>query len=70
MTPEPRVAFFERIGARMRAARKARGMSQGQVGRHLGVSGVAVHNWETAKHRPDLFDLRRVEALLGQEITR
>lgn len=70
MTPEDRVIFYERIGLRIRAARTARRLTQRDLAERLGVTDVTVHYWESAKHRPDLFDLRRIEAALGQEVTR
>ena len=43
----------EKIGARIREARLARGLSQEQLGEKLGVSFQAVSTWETGKYIPD-----------------
>ena len=42
-----------RIGRRIRDARKARGLSQEQLGEKLGVSFQAVSTWEQGKYIPD-----------------
>lgn len=39
-------------GERLRAARKARGWSQRELGRRVGVSGAAVSRWEMDRTRP------------------
>ncbi len=41
------------IGKRIRSARKAKGMSQEQLGKKLGTSFQAVSTWETGKFLPD-----------------
>ena len=43
----------QKIGSRIRAARKARGLSQEQLGEKLGVSFQAVSTWEQGKYIPD-----------------
>lgn len=60
--------FYQKLGGRLRNARKAKGWTQLRLGVEIGTSAVAVHNWETGLRRPDLFTLRRLEAALGQEI--
>jgi transcriptional regulator with XRE-family HTH domain len=67
MTPRERM-FYTALGNRIRKAREANGMSQPQLGRRIGVTGVAVHYWETAKHRPQVFTLREIERVLGREL--
>ena len=41
------------IGERIRAARKAKGLSQEQLGEKLDISFQAVSSWETGKFIPD-----------------
>jgi GTP pyrophosphokinase len=41
------------IGERIKAARKAKGLSQEQLGEKLGISFQAVSSWETGKFIPD-----------------
>lgn len=43
----------EIVGKRIKAARKAKGLSQEQLGEKLGVSFQAVSTWETGKNIPD-----------------
>ena len=43
----------ELIGSRIKAARKAKGLSQEQLGEKLGVSFQAVSTWETGNILPD-----------------
>ena len=43
----------QKIGSRIRAARKARGLSQEQLGEKLSVSFQAVSTWEQGKYIPD-----------------
>jgi GTP pyrophosphokinase len=41
------------VGRRIRAARKAKGLSQEELGAKLGISFQAVSTWETGKFMPD-----------------
>ena len=41
------------VGERIKAARKAKGLSQEQLGEKLGISFQAVSTWETGKNIPD-----------------
>jgi transcriptional regulator with XRE-family HTH domain len=41
------------LHARLRAARLRKGWSQKELGKRLGVTGVAVHNWEKGEDVPD-----------------
>ena len=41
------------IGERIKAARKAKGLSQEQLGEKLDISFQAVSSWETGKFIPD-----------------
>ncbi len=47
----------QKIGSRIRAARKARGLSQEQLGEKLSVSFQAVSTWEQGKYIPDSVHL-------------
>lgn len=40
------------IGANIRAARKAKGLTQGQLGRLIGTENFQVSRWERGEHRP------------------
>ena len=54
----------ETAGKRIKAARKAKGLSQEQLGERLGVSFQAVSTWETGKNIPDADHL----AALAKEL--
>jgi transcriptional regulator with XRE-family HTH domain len=45
----------KKIGERIKAARKAKGLSQEVLGEKLEVSFQAVSSWETGKFIPDAF---------------
>lgn len=45
------------IGARIRDHRRARGLSQVQLGERVGRDHKTIHRWETAETPPDLTDL-------------
>ncbi len=42
----------DQVRARLRALRRARGWSQAELGRRLGVANVTVSRWETKEHSP------------------
>ena len=52
------------IGARLRAARLAQGLSTHRVGLWLGRSNAIVCRWELAQREPTLWDLDRLAAVL------
>ena len=66
------------LGGRIREEREAKGWSQADLGRNLGVTGPAVHRYEVGERRPDpemlgrLADLFRVttDYLLGRQAQR
>jgi len=64
----PEREFYRRFGERLHAARKAKGMTQEQVAARLGVTHPTIHYWETAQHRPHLWQLRQLEHVLGTEL--
>lgn len=64
----PQRRYYQRIGQRIRNARKRRGMSQRQLATWLGVSDVAIHYWESAQHEIRAWTLHRLERLLGEEL--
>lgn len=47
------------------AARRGRAISQVEVGRALGVTGVTVGRWENGLKQPDLATITRVAAFYG-----
>lgn len=53
------------IGERIKAARKAKGLSQEQLGEKLGVSFQAVSTWEQGKFIPDSDHLPALSRVLG-----
>jgi transcriptional regulator with XRE-family HTH domain len=57
--------FRRALGGRLRRAREARGMSQGEVAEELKVSRALVSKWERGEKRPTPDNLARLEDLLG-----
>lgn len=61
-------SFYRALGQRIRAAREARGWSQLRLAMELERTHVAVSYWERGVHRPDLWTLRRIEAVTGRPV--
>ena len=53
------------IGEFLRKARKEKGITQGYVADHLGVTAQAVSKWERGENLPDLAFLPDISKLLG-----
>jgi transcriptional regulator with XRE-family HTH domain len=51
------------IGARLRTARRASGMTQKQLAEELGVEAITVSRWERGVTTPSLPRLRRIAEL-------
>lgn len=52
------------IGERIKAAREKTGMTQVELGKKVGVSGVAIMRYEKGQRQPRLEQLRRIAAAL------
>ena len=50
---------------RIRELRQRAGLSQQELGKHLGVSAVAVGKWERGQTQPDIPSLTRMADLFG-----
>lgn len=57
------------IGARIRAARHRRGLSQKQVGDALGINDRHVQAWEAGRRNPGPKHLAKLAEVLGLELT-
>ena len=55
---------YEQIGRRIRQARETAGMTQEDLGRRLGISGVAVGHYERAARAVGIADLERIAEIL------
>ena len=53
------------IGLRIREFREARGMTQRQLAREIGVNEEVISNWETGKNRPNVDVLKKLCGSLG-----
>jgi len=53
------------LGAAIRQAREAIGMTASKLAKHMAVTGAAVSNWERGLRAPSRLDLYRIEALLS-----
>ena len=56
------------IGKRLNAARKARGLTQDQLAAQMNVSRSTISHLENDQAEPDLDSLRRLSALLGENL--
>ena len=53
------------IGLRIREFREARGLTQRQLARDIGVNEAVISNWETGKNRPNVDVLKKLCSSLG-----
>ena len=53
------------LAERLRQLRKQAGLSQKALAERLGISGPAVAQWETGRHRPDMRWLPKLASLLN-----
>ena len=56
------------LGDRLREEREAKGLSQAELGRMLGVAGPTVHRYESNDRRPDPDMLVRLAELFGVSV--
>jgi transcriptional regulator with XRE-family HTH domain len=56
------------VGERLHIARRRAGMTQGEVGDKLGVTGVAVGQWENGRREPNFRTLRELAAIYGVSV--
>ena len=52
----------------IKRARMLAGMTQEELGVKVGVSNVAVSNWENGKTFPDIKRLKRIAEVLGMPV--
>lgn len=57
------------VGARLRAARRAAGLTQKQLADALGVESITVSRWERGVTAPSLERLRRVAQITGTTVS-
>jgi len=67
MTLGQEAALYSRVGARMKAARRARGMSQETVAGIVGVVRTSITNAETARQRTPLHTIVAIAEALGED---
>ena len=60
---------YQEIGRRIRQARETAGMTQEELGRVLGVSGVAIGHYERGARSVGIAELERIAATLGRPVT-
>lgn len=56
------------FGKAIKAARKAKGMSQLELAMELGTSQMSVCNWETEKARPNVTYTKMIKDVLGVDV--
>ena len=55
----------EKIGQKIRALRKAKHLSQEQLGELLGLKRSTISNYETGRRSPHIIELQRISERLG-----
>lgn len=60
---------YQEIGRRIRQARETAGMTQEDLGRALGISGVAVGHYERAARSVGIAELERIAEALRRPVT-
>ena len=58
----------ERTGGRIRALRKARGLTQGELAARIDMKKSIVSDWESGKREPKMEALRRIAAALDADV--
>ncbi len=66
--PEPADALAADFGQRLGDARKARGLSQDEVGQRAGLRGAVVGRYERAEARPSVEIAARLAQALGASL--
>lgn len=61
------LAFRQQVGARIKAARKAAGLTIDDVAAHLDMARATVGHWETGKNPIDIGKLYRLARLCGAD---
>ena len=54
------------VGDNVALARKSKGLTQSELGRRIGVEGMAVSRWERGSSRPSDTNLQAVAEVLGR----
>lgn len=60
--------LFTFIGEQIRSLRTARGLSQEQLGREMGVPTNTISRWETTTYKPGVEELERLARFFGVSI--
>ncbi len=63
VAPDP---FLAALGRTLAAARRDRGLTQGALGRALGIDRATISRWEAADRTPTILHLRRFACLIGR----
>lgn len=63
--PDGTVLTEDLLAVRLRQLRKQAGLSQKALAERLGISGPAIAQWETGRHRPDTRWLPKLASLLN-----
>ena len=68
-TEQTKSELTRAIGQRIRAARRQAGMTQRQLGRQIGVSGVSISDWERGVSQPTALLLWQLANVVGKPAT-
>ncbi|GAB3805568.1 hypothetical protein GCM10028819_39060 [Spirosoma humi] len=59
----------QKVGQSIREARKARGLTQKELGQNLGVADSVITNYESGKQNLTIDTLQKVAEVLGVEVS-
>lgn len=63
-------AFYARLGELIKVERLRQRMSQEEVGNYLGLTRSSIINLEKGRHRPSVYQILQIAALLNIEYTK
>lgn len=68
ISPKSEFEILDQFAKRLRAARKAKGITQAELGRRLGTSGYIIGLWERADRLANFGQLHMLCNILGVSI--
>lgn len=52
----------------LKELRKSKGLTQNELGKMCGVSGVSVYKWETGRVEPDISNIKKLSEIFGVSV--
>lgn len=67
--PFPGKVDIQTVGQRIKAARKAAGLTQQELGEKIGSPDITIRQWESGKREPNLRMIYKVASALGVHVS-